>query len=125
MTKQREVYVCELCGNVVEVEHAGKGKLVCCGQEMKLEVPNTVDAAKEKHVPVITKRGDGILVRVGSVDHPMADDHYIVYIEICDNGVLRRKYLKPGMPPEACFRGASEKAVAKEYCNKHGLWKTS
>jgi len=124
MAKQREIYVCALCGNVVEVEFGGKGKLVCCGQDMKLAVANTVDAAVEKHVPVIEKRDGGILVKVGSVTHPMADDHYIVYIEICDGGIQRRKYLKPGDPPEAFFAGASDKAVAKEYCNKHGLWKS-
>jgi len=124
MPKQREIYVCALCGNVVEVEFGGKGKLVCCGQDMRLENANTVDASVEKHVPVIEKKSDGILVKVGSVTHPMADDHYIVYIEICDDGMLRRKYLKPGAAPEAFFRGASEKAVAKEYCNKHGLWKS-
>jgi len=124
MPKQREIYVCALCGNIVEVEFGGKGKLVCCGQDMKLAVPNTVDAAVEKHVPVIEKKGDGISVKVGSVTHPMADDHFIVYIEICDDGVIRRKFLKPGAAPEAFFKGASEKAVAKEYCNKHGLWKS-
>ena len=125
MANQREIYVCALCGNVVEVEFGGKGKLVCCGHEMILAKPNTVDAAVEKHVPVIEKRDGGILVKVGSVAHPMADDHYIVYIEICDDGIVRRKYLKPGAPPEAFFKGASEKAVAKEYCNKHGLWKSA
>jgi superoxide reductase len=125
MVKQREIYVCALCGNIVEVEYGGKGKLVCCGQDMKLAAPNTVDAAVEKHVPVIEKKDGGILVKVGSAAHPMADDHYIVYIEICDDGILRRKYLRPGMAPEAFFKGASDKAVAKEYCNKHGLWKSS
>ena len=124
MAEQREIYVCALCGNVVEVEYGGKGKLSCCGQEMKLAAPNTVDAAKEKHVPVIEKKADGISVKVGSADHPMADDHYIVYIEICDNGIMRRRYLRPGMAPEAFFAGASEKATAKEYCNKHGLWRS-
>jgi len=125
MAKQREVYVCALCGNIVEVEFGGKGKLVCCGQDMKLAVPNTMEAAVEKHVPVIEKKADGILVKVGSVAHPMADDHYIVYIDICDDGILRRKYLKPGAPAEAFFKGASVKAVAKAYCNKHGLWKSA
>ena len=125
MAKQREIYVCAVCENIVEVERGGKGKLSCCGQEMKLAVPNVTDAAEEKHVPVIEKKGDGILVKVGSAEHPMTDDHYIVYIDICDDGIMRRRYLKPGMPPEAFFKCASEKAVAKEYCNKHGLWKSS
>jgi superoxide reductase len=125
MAKQREIYVCALCGNVVEVEFGGKGKLVCCGQEMKLAGPNTFDASAEKHVPVIEKKADGILVKVGSAPHPMADDHYIVYVEICDDGVVRRKFLKPGDAPEAFFKGASDKAVATEYCNKHLLWKSA
>jgi len=125
MAEQREIYLCELCGNVVEVEHGGKGKLSCCGKEMKLMQENTVDASVEKHVPVIERKDGGIMVKVGSAEHPMADDHYIVYIEIFDEGVLRRKYLRPGDAPEAFFKGASDKAVAKEYCNKHGLWKSA
>ncbi|MCL2712476.1 MAG: desulfoferrodoxin [Methanomassiliicoccaceae archaeon] len=124
MAKQGEIYVCAHCGNIVEVE-LGRGKLFCCGEEMRLAVPNTVDAALEKHVPVIEKKNDGILVKVGSVSHPMAEDHFIVYIEINDNGELRRRYLNPGDVPEAFFKGASEKATAKEYCNKHGLWKST
>lgn len=91
---------------------------------MALAKANSGDAAAEKHVPVIEKKDGGILVKVGSVAHPMADDHYIVYIEICDDGIMRRKYLKPGAAPEAFFRGASEKAIAKEYCNKHRLWRS-
>ena len=122
MTKQREIYKCAICGNVVEVEFAGKGKLVCCGQEMGLAETHTADFKLEKHVPVIEKTAGGIMVKIGSTPHPMVDDHYIVYIEIFDDGVLRRKYLGPGMAPEAFFSGASEKAVAKEYCNIHGLW---
>ena len=122
MTKQREIYVCAICGNVVEVEFAGKGHLVCCGQDMKLAEMKTADFKTEKHVPVIEKKDGGILVKVGSVPHPMTEEHHIVYIEICDGGILRRKYLAPGTPAEAFFAGASEKAVAKEYCNLHGLW---
>ncbi|MDR0791531.1 MAG: desulfoferrodoxin [Methanomassiliicoccaceae archaeon] len=125
MAKQREIYICALCGNVVEVECGGKGKLACCGEDMRLVIPNTMDASVEKHVPAIEKKDDGILVKVGSAAHPMADDHYIAYIDICDDGVLRRKYLKPGMPAEAFFKGASMKAVAKAYCNKHGLWRSA
>jgi superoxide reductase len=125
MAKQREVYICALCGNIVEVEFGGKGKLVCCGKDMTLAIPNTFDAAVEKHVPVIEKKDGGILVKVGTVAHPMAEDHFIVYVEICDDGIIRRKFLRPGAAPEAFFKGASEKAVAKEYCNKHGLWKSS
>jgi len=125
MAEQMEIYVCAHCGNIVEVECGGKGKLVCCGKEMTLASPNTVEAAVEKHIPVIEKQADGILVKTGSVAHPMAEDHYIIYIEIFDEGVLRRKYLRPGEPPEAFFKGATDKAVAKAYCNKHGLWKSA
>ncbi|MCL2607936.1 MAG: desulfoferrodoxin [Methanomassiliicoccaceae archaeon] len=124
MTNRRDIYTCALCGNTVEVEIEGKGKLSCCGQEMKLEEPRTADAATEKHVPIVEKKGNGVSVKVGSTAHPMNDDHYIAYIEICDDGVQRRKYLEPGMAPEAFFEGASEKAAAKEYCNRHGLWRS-
>lgn len=123
MAKQREIYHCDICGNTVEVEFGGKGELVCCGKPMKLVTANTVDAAKEKHVPVIERKDDGVLVKIGSVPHPMVDEHYIVYIEICADGILMRKYLKPGQTPEAFFKTDAKTIVAWEYCNVHGLWK--
>jgi superoxide reductase len=119
-----EVYKCEVCGNIVEVIHEGKGELVCCGQPMKLFKENTVDAAKEKHVPVIEKTANGFKVKVGSVAHPMEDKHYIEWIELIADGVAYRKFLKPGDSPEAEFCIEAKQITAREYCNLHGLWKS-
>jgi superoxide reductase len=123
MTKLMAVYKCEHCGNIVEVVHAGAGALVCCGEEMKLLVENTVDAAKEKHVPLIEKTAEGYRVTVGSVMHPMEDKHYIEWIELLADGVAYRKFLKPGDEPAALFCVKAEMVSAREYCNLHGLWK--
>ncbi|MGD0822151.1 MAG: desulfoferrodoxin [Desulfomonilia bacterium] len=123
MTNRLEVYKCEVCGNIVEVLHDGKGELVCCGQPMKLYKENTVDAAKEKHVPVIEKTVGGFKVKVGSVTHPMEEKHYIEWIELIADGVAYRKFLKPGDAPEAEFCLNAKQITAREYCNLHGLWK--
>ncbi|WP_428078041.1 desulfoferrodoxin [Candidatus Avelusimicrobium alvi] len=124
MTKINEIYKCAVCGNIVEVVHAGAGELVCCGEPMKLQVPGTTDGAAEKHVPVIEKIEGGYRVKVGSVAHPMIDAHYIEWVElICEKcGKVQRKYLKPGDAPEAEFESKSDKVLAREYCNLHGLW---
>jgi len=118
-----EIYKCMECGNIVEVIHAGGGDLNCCGQPMKLFAENTVDAAKEKHVPVIEKSGGAITVKVGSVPHPMQDDHYIEWIELLADGKAYRQFLQPGQAPEATFAVEAGDVSAREYCNKHGLWK--
>lgn len=123
MAQRYEVYKCEACGNIVEVLHGGGGELVCCGEAMKLMVENTVDAAKEKHVPVIEKVPGGVKVRVGSVAHPMEAKHYIEWIEILADGKVYRKFLKPGDAPEATFAVEAKSITAREYCNLHGLWK--
>lgn len=126
MAKVKEIYKCELCGNMVEVIHGGAGTLICCGESMKLMSEKTADAATEKHVPVIEAIDGGYKVTVGSVAHPMAEDHYIEWIEIQFDDKVGRKYLKPGDEPVAFFKGIEAKSVvAREYCNKHGLWKAS
>ena len=122
MTERLQVYKCEVCGNIVEVLHEGKGELVCCKQPMKLFVENTVDAAKEKHVPVAEKTADGVKVKVGSVAHPMEEKHYIEWIEIIADGKAYRQFLNPGQAPEATFDISAEQVTAREYCNLHGLW---
>jgi len=122
MAKVLEIYKCELCGNIVEVLHGGEGALVCCGKPMKLMKENTVDAAKEKHVPVIEDQGNGYLVKVGSVPHPMEEKHYIEWIELVVDGSSYRKFLKPGDKPEAFFEVTGASIAAREYCNLHGLW---
>jgi superoxide reductase len=123
MIQKNEVYKCNLCGNMVEVLYVGAGELVCCGQPMNLLIENTVDAAKEKHVPVITKVENGYKVRVGTVAHPMDEKHWIVFIELIADGKVYRQNLNPGEAPEATFCVKADKVTAREYCNLHGLWK--
>ncbi len=123
MTKKLEIYKCEHCGNIVEVVHEAGGQLVCCGEPMKLLAENSVDAAKEKHVPVIEKVADGYKVKIGSVPHPMEEKHYIEWIELVADGKAYRQFLKPGDIPEAVFCIAATQVTAREYCNLHGLWK--
>jgi len=123
MAKKLEIYKCMACGNIVEVLHGGDGELVCCGQPMIRMVENTIDASKEKHVPVIEKIGGGFKVKVGSVPHPMEQKHYIEWIELLADGRAYRHFLEPGMAPEAVFNVEAVTVSAKEYCNLHGLWK--
>jgi superoxide reductase len=124
MTEKLQIYKCEICGNIVEMLHSGDGELVCCGAPMKLFKENTVDAAKEKHIPVIEKIEGGFRVKVGSVAHPMEEKHYIEWIEaITEDGKVYRQFLHPGEKPEAIFKIDVNKITAREYCNLHGLWK--
>lgn len=122
MTGLNQIYRCNICGNIVEVLHTGAGQLVCCGQPMELLKENIVDAAVEKHVPVIEKTGAGVNVKVGSTAHPMEGAHYIEWIEVIADGRIYRKILNPGDEPEANFEIKSDKLMARAYCNLHGLW---
>ncbi len=123
MTKPKQIYKCDICGNIVEMLHTGAGELVCCGQPMTLQAENTVDASKEKHVPMIEKIDGGVKVLVGSVEHPMTDAHYIEWIAIDTKDKTYRKFLKPGDKPEAIFLLDEKVSGAREYCNLHKLWK--
>ena len=123
MAQRMEVYKCNACGNIVEVLHGGGGELVCCGEAMVLLAENTVDAAKEKHVPVVEKVPGGFKVKVGDVAHPMEEKHYIEWIELIVGDKIYREYLNPGDAPEATFQVDADQATAREYCNLHGLWK--
>jgi superoxide reductase len=123
MATKLEIYKCDVCGNMVEVIHGGKGQLVCCGEPMTLLKENTTDAATEKHVPVIEKIDGGYKVKVGSVPHPMEEKHYIEWIELLAGEKSYRRFLEPGQEPEAVFNIEAEKVSAREYCNIHGLWK--
>ena len=131
MTELNQIYKCDVCNIIVEVVHSGVGELVCCGQPMQLKKENTEDAAQEKHVPVVEKTETGIKVKVGSVDHPMTEEHYIEWIEVICDGKVSRTFLKPGDKPEAEFCCADpskccadlSKVTARAYCNLHGLWK--
>ncbi|MEZ0535852.1 desulfoferrodoxin [Caldicellulosiruptoraceae bacterium PP1] len=118
------LYKCSVCGNIVEVINVGGGTLVCCGKPMDELIANTVDASKEKHVPVIEVKEDGVYIKVGSVPHPMEEKHYIMWIELVADGLIYRKYLKPGDNPEAFFAVKAKELVSYEYCNLHGLWKS-
>ena len=123
MAERLQVYKCELCGNIVEVLHGGDGELVCCGQPMVHLQENTVDAAKEKHVPVVEKIDGGFKVSVGSVAHPMEEKHYIEWIEVVADGKSYIQFLNPGDVPEAVFMIDAASVSAREFCNLHGLWK--
>lgn len=126
MAKRFELYKCSVCGNIVFVMHGGRGQLVCCNKPMELQVANTVDASLEKHVPVIEKKEGGYLIKVGSVPHPMTEEHYIVWIEVhTDDERVYIKFLKPGEAPEAYFELKADKITAKEWCNLHGYWEAS
>ena len=124
MTELRQVYKCNVCGNIVEMLHTGVGKLVCCGQPMELQKEKTEDVGREKHVPVIEKTESGVKVKVGSVSHPMEEKHYIEWIEIIADGKVYRQFLKSGSEPEALFSIPADNITARAYCNVHGLWKS-
>lgn len=120
-----EFYLCERCGNLVEVLNKGNIEVNCCGTNMKKIIPNTTDGAVEKHVPVILVNDNVLVATVGSVEHPMTEEHYIksMYV-VADNGMLMRKNLKPGEKPEITvdIEGA-KKVTVFAYCNLHGVWK--
>ena len=117
MTNKKEIYKCEICGNIVEVLHDGSGELVCCGQPMKLQEENSVDASSEKHIPII--KGD--VVVVGKINHPMEEKHYIEWIEVRNEKQTAKIFLKPGDKPQA--RSSFKPPFVRAYCNLHGLWK--
>ncbi|MEA1993733.1 MAG: desulfoferrodoxin [Euryarchaeota archaeon] len=125
MTELKQVYKCNICGNIVEVLHTGAGELVCCGEPMELLEEKAEDSSTEKHVPYIEETERGVLVKVGqNQDHPMKEKHYIEWIEIIAEGMSYRKFLKPGDRPEAEFETKAEKIEAREYCSIHGLWRS-
>jgi superoxide reductase len=122
MATNLEIYRCDVCGTMTEVLQGGQGALFCCSEPMKRLEKNTVDASREKHVPVI-ERGDGVItVRVGSVPHPMEDKHIIAWIEVIAEGMVHRQFLRPGDAPEATFAITADAIIAREYCTLHGLW---
>jgi len=125
MSQKREIYKCNICGNIIEVLYEGKGEVVCCGEPMEMLKEKTEDIGKEKHVPVIEKTDMGIKVKIGSEPHPMEETHYIEWIEVIGDGKTCRKFLRPGDIPEAEFRIKAKNITAREYCNVHGLWSTA
>ena len=118
-------FICEHCGNLVGVIHDAGVPMMCCGQKMTQLVPGTVEASVEKHLPVVTVDGDKVKVEVGSVAHPMAEEHSILWVYLQTDKGGQRKNLKVGEAPIAEFSLLDEKPVAAyAYCNLHGLWKT-
>jgi len=115
-------YRCEKCGNMVVQIKNGGGTLACCGQAMTKLEANSTDAAQEKHVPVVTKENGKIKVAVGSVLHPMLEEHHIEWIALVSGKNVEITYLEPGMEPKAEFN-ETESGTVYEYCNLHGLWK--
>lgn len=125
MTKRHQVYKCNVCGNIVEVLHEGAGTLVCCGQDMQLHVEKKDEEGNEKHLPVVEVNGSKVIVKVGSVEHPMEEAHYIEWIEVISGEIAKRVFLKAGQAPKAefIFENIGQLRV-REYCNIHGLWET-
>ncbi len=124
MTKEHKFYRCRHCGNLVGlIENAGV-PMICCGEPMEELKPNTVDAAQEKHVPVVTKQGNELRVNVGEVLHPMEEKHFIQWVYLQTKRGGQRKGFDPGDNPEAVFCVIDDEPVAVfAYCNLHGLWK--
>jgi superoxide reductase len=122
MAERFEVYQCGVCGNVVGMLIVGGGQLTCCNQPMNLHAEKSADQGMEKHVPVIEDVGEGIKVKVGDVPHPMADDHFIQWIETVSENGDAKLFLSPGDTPEREFRKSKKLKKVRAYCNLHGLW---
>ncbi len=117
--------VCHHCGNVVEMVKDTKVPVVCCGEKMEVLTANTVEASQEKHLPAVTIVGNELSVKVGSVAHPMLEEHSILWVYLETEHGCQRKFLKPGEEPEVKFTLTDDIPVAVyAYCNIHGLWKT-
>ena len=121
-----QINKCNVCGNTIELVNLGNGQLVCCQKPMEELVPKITDEGTEKHLPVLEDTESGILVKVGSIPHPMDDDHYIVWIEVVTtDSKVYRHYLKPTHPPQTRFVLSSKNVKQiRAYCNLHGLWAT-
>lgn len=123
--KKNKFYICSHCGNLIGMVHDAGVPMMCCGQKMDLLVPNTVDASGEKHLPVVSIEDGVVTVNIGSVDHPMVDEHYIVWVYVQTEKGGQRKALNPGEAPQVKFWLGDDKAEAVyAYCNLHGLWMT-
>ena len=122
---EQKYFICEHCGNIVTMVQDKGVPVFCCGQKVTPLVPGTVEAAHEKHIPVYTVEGNTVHVKVGSVDHPMLEEHFITWISLQTRQGSQIKYLKPGEAPGADFALTEGDAVEAvyAYCNLHGLWK--
>ncbi len=123
--EKNTIYKCKHCGNMVEAVRTGAGELVCCGEAMELVNENTQeDVATEKHIPVVEKDGDVLSIIIGSVEHPMEEDHYIEWVEVISGPTVHRRYLKPGDEPKTKFVCRQDTYAVRAHCNIHGLWST-
>ena len=122
---EMKFYICKHCGNIVAMVKSSGVPIVCCGEKMNEIIPNTTDAAQEKHIPVVERKDGKLFVTVGSVEHPMTDEHYIEWIAVQTKDGNQRKTLKPGDAPKAVFLldDGDEVEAVYAYCNLHGLWK--
>jgi len=123
--EDQKFFICKRCENIVGLIYNSKVPLACCGEEMEELIPNTTEASTEKHVPVIKVDGNKVTVEIGSVLHPMIEEHYIMWIYIQTEKGEQRKILSPGEEPRAEFLLTDDDKLqcAYEYCNIHGLWK--
>lgn len=122
MKYEKKFYRCAHCGNMISFLEEKGPKISCCGETMQEIKANTVDAAQEKHVPVAKRDGNKITVSVGSVEHPMLEEHSINWIAVCEKNRMQRVTLEPGNPPTAEFYVGEDPVTVYEYCNLHGLW---
>ncbi|MBT4334407.1 desulfoferrodoxin [archaeon] len=125
MTKKEQIYKCLACGNIIEILHEANASLSCCGTQMTEIKENIEEAAEEKHIPIIEKNESNITIKVGSIEHPMDETHYIEWIELITRNKLYRQHLRPGQKPEANFKMINSDFKVRAYCNLHGLWKNS
>ena len=125
MSDNSKFFICKHCGNIVDLIEDKGTPVACCGENMTKLEPNTVEASSEKHLPSITTLGDSISVQVGSVPHPMVDEHHIAFVYVQTQHGGQCKYLKAGGEPKLTFSFSDDKPTAVyAYCNLHGLWKT-
>ncbi|MGN6710440.1 superoxide reductase [Anaerocolumna jejuensis DSM 15929] len=125
MKKEPRFFKCKHCGNIVTFFYESGAPLTCCGDKMEELVANTTEAATEKHLPVVEREGNTVTVCIGSVEHPMTEEHSIQWIYLETSKGLQARFLNPGEKPKAVFVLSDEEPVAAyEYCNLHGLWKT-
>ena len=127
MTKLKQIWKCNVCGNIIEILHEGADSLVCCNQPMVLQEEKTEEEGNEKHKPIIdtiNEKKERIKIKIGEIPHPMEDKHFIEWIEANTEDRVLRKFLKPGEKPEKEFTVRGLKFTARAYCNVHGLWKS-
>ena len=124
MTKQNEIYKCDVCGNIIEVLSEGAGELVCCEEPMTLLKEKTDGEHTEHHKPIFMKKDNNeIIVKIGEKEHPMTKEHHIKMIEIFNEDGVVRKYCITEESPEMCIKNDKNPTHARAYCNLHGLWK--